>query len=222
MKSTKSTRRTYRPKKQVSFASRVKKVIKATAQLKHSGNELFTDPVASQTFYFVSPTQRISQGTDIQSRLGDQVKLQYLKINGYVNAPSTTLTNTRWRIFVFYSSIGAAAATTTSGAFTASQLFQSGTGVANKTSGIFDEKAITVLADQLIDLNSMVDTSKDVKSFAMNIPLHDFKFSYVDGGSAFGKNKNLYLAVTGYTTNVAAAANIGSYYYSYDLGFKDI
>jgi len=208
-------------KKTKSFSARVRKVITSAAQLKHVTNSSFTTGMDSDVMYFTSPTQNIAQGTSIRERIGDQVKLHQLKLNGFFNASTLALASAKFRVSVFYSAYSKAAASVTAGAFTAGELFLPNT-TSTPVNAIFDEKAVTVVADMIIDVNSIVSTAQDIKSFAMTIPLKDVRARYVDSGSAFLDKRNLYIMVTGYTPVGANIADLGVYSYSYDLQFKDI
>jgi len=221
MKSKSNVRKTGKKSKPKSFSSRVKKVINQQLETKNACAEIVQNPTANQTFWFHSPTQNIAPGTSNFGRIGDSIRLHKMKINGYFNAPPTALTNTKWRFTVFYSSKPAAAAGQTSGAFNASELFYPNTSTINIIGGLFDDKAVTVLADQTFDVNSNVSTAQDVKSFAMEINLRDQLMEYNESGSAFGKKRNLYVLVYGFTPNGAAVGNIGVFYYSYTLQYKD-
>jgi len=208
--------------KKVSFASKVKKVIQSETESKFLPNELYQAPTANTTLYVYSPTQLISQGVSNYERIGDSVKLVNLKLNGYFTAPPTALTNTKWRVAVFYHSKAVAAATVSTSAFTANELFFAPTYTANLIGGIFDPKAVTLLADQTFDMNSLVNTSEDIKSWAMNIPLRNIKQEYLNSQSQYGKKRNLYVAVWGFTPNTGSVANIGVWYYSSTLEYKDL
>lgn len=207
--------------KRPSFAKRVRKVISAAAQLKHASNSSSASGMDTDVMHFTSPTQNIFQGTAINQRLGDQVKLKYLKINGLFHASTLANSTTKFRVSVFYCADGKSAASVTIGAFTSAELFQPNT-AGTVTYGMFDEKYVTVLADLTVDLNSNVSTAMDVKSFAFTVPLKNALCNFKESGSAFSSKRNLYVMVTGYTPNAANVGDIGSYTYSYDLAYTDI
>lgn len=208
-------------KKPKSFATRVRKVITNAAQTKHATNEVVFASMAGGTIYTVCPTQNIAAGTDIRSRLGDAVKLHKIRINGFYQAPAVANANTKLRVSVFYSSVQKAAATVTSGAFTAQDLFLPATYVANPIYGAYDEKSLQLLADVTMDICSNYSLSSEVKSFNMDILLKDIRMNYVDSGSAFGEKKNLYIVFQCFGSGIPAT-NVGTTTFSYDLQFKDI
>jgi len=207
-------------KKPKSFATRVRKVISSTAQTKHATNEVVFSGMAGGTIYTVSPTQNIAAGTTISGRLGDEVKLHKLRINGFYQAPAIANANVKLRVSVFYSSAAKAASTLTSGAFTSGDLFLSST-FSNPIYGQYDDKALQLLGDVTMDICSNYSLSQDVKSFAMDILLKDIKMSYIDSGSAFGEKKNLYIVFQAFGSGIPST-NLGICTYSYDLQFKDI
>lgn len=207
--------------KPASFAKRVRKVIASTAQLKHASNSSNVSSMDTDLMYFTSPSQNIAQGTAINQRLGDQVKLKYLKINGYFSAATLANANTKFRVSVFYCAEGKAASSVTTGAFTQAELFLPNS-VNTTVCAMFDEKAITVLADMTVDLNSNISTSQEIKSFAFTVPLKNAVLNFRESGSAFSNKRNLYVMVTGHTPVVLNVADVGFFTYSYDLGFTDI
>jgi len=208
-------------KKPASFAKRVRKVISATAQLKHASNNTFVGTLSNDLMYFTCPTQNVARGTAINERIGDQVKLKYLKINGFFSASTAANANVKMRVSVFYCTDGRSASSVSVGTFSAQDLFHPNT-FGTPSTGAWDEKAITVLADMTIDLNSNVSTSQEVKSFAFTVPLKNSVCSYKESGSAFSHKRNLYIMITGHTPVGANVLNLGQVAYSYDLGFNDI
>lgn len=211
----------YTKSKRPSFAKRVRKVISATAQVKHTSNTSTFVAMDNSDMYFTSPTQNLSQGTAINQRIGDMVKLKYLKIQGNFNSPASANATVKFRVAVFYSSDANAASSVTAGAFAASVLFMPNT-TSSTVNAIFDPNAVSVLADLIIDHNSIVSTAKDIKSFAVTIPLKNAPCKFKESGSTFSDKKNLYIMVTGVTSNGAIVADIGDYSYAYDLAFQDI
>jgi len=125
------------------------------------------------------------------------------------------------RVTVFYCAEGKAASSVTTGAFTVSELFQPNTST-TPVIGMYDEKALTVLADMTVDLNSQVSTAQDVKSFAFSVPLKNAVLNFRESGSAFSNKRNIYIMVTAYTPVVLNEADLGFFSYNYDLAFQDI
>jgi len=207
--------------KPVSFAKRVRKVISSTAQTKHATNSLYYPSINNDDIHVLSPTQNIAPGTAINQRIGDQVKLKSLNINGFFSAATLANANVKFRVSVFYCPEGKSASSGTTGAFTAAELFQPNTAT-TPSYAQFDEKAVTVLADMTMDLNSNISTSQEVKSFVINIPLKNVKCNYKEAGSAFAMKKNIYIMVTGYTPVALNVGDLGQLFYSYDLEFTDI
>lgn len=209
-------------KKPQSFTARVRKVITATAQTKHKSGEISLSPVVGSQLYTFSPTQIINTGSDIYSRIGDQIKLHKLVMNGYVIAPIIANANVKYRISVIYSALPRAAVALTSGGLTYSEVALPNTATINPVTLQFDEKAVDVLGDVTIDLNSLVSTSQDIKSWTMTIPLKDIRFNYSETGGQYGEKKNLYILFQSFGAGGLALPNQGSFFFSYDLQFKDI
>jgi hypothetical protein len=214
--------RNYKKKKPVSFSARVRKVITSAAQTKHMAGEISLFPVVGSQLYTFSPTQRIVTGSNVYDRLGDAVKLHKLKLNGYVIPPSVALANVKFRISVIYCALPVAAVVITNGGLSFSQVALAGTTTINPICLQYDEKAVDVLADITIDMNSLVSTSQDIKSWVMDIPLKDVRFNYSETGGQYGEKKNLYVLFQSYGAGGLAVSNVGAFFFSYDLQFKDI
>lgn len=200
----------------------IKRVVNGQSQLKHLNAEVSVSPVAAATIYSFSPTQNIVAGTAINQRLADQVYLHKLKLHGYVFGAVAANANTKFRVSVVMSAIQVNCTTVTSGGLSAAQLFLPNTYTVNGICGVFDEKAVAVLSDQTIDLNAIVSTSKDIKSWATEIYLKDRKYSFLDTGSIYGSKQSMYVVMQAYTPVAANVADCGSWFTSVDLQFKDI
>jgi len=215
-------RKSKRVYKKKSFATKVKKVITKMSELKHKCAEVSVATVAAGTIYTQSPTQTVIQGVGNDERIGDSLYLHKIKIHGYVFAAALPNACVKFRISVLYSSIAINAATITAAGLSFSSLYLPGTTSVNGICGQYDEKAVTVLSDQTIDLNSMITNANDIKSWSTDIYLKDRKMDYLESGSPFGKTKNLYVMMQAYSAANTHLLNCGSFFFSYDLQYKDI
>lgn len=198
----------------------------AIAQAKHRPNETFvaTGGTTHNTIYTMNKTARIGQSITDDGRIGDEVYLEALKIRGSYQCP-TTNNGFSCRVMVLFSG---EETDPTAG----SVLFGSGLGSNEiflpNTSGIFgtnalvNPKAVTVLFDQTLDLNSLTPDSKELRSFAWTIPIKQ-KFQYQAGGSKYGKFKNLYIVVVTTAIDGTTGTSItGQVYMATDLIYKNI
>jgi len=208
-------RKTYKKKKPVSLAKKLLKLTDSKSfNYQHAGVTL-----THGFYYSTCPTQHIVQGTTNVTRIGDSCYLQSFKVQGVVNAPAASGTF-RYRMIVAWSTVQVANITFTNGILGGSNLFHSGTDAVT-TNGIINSKAITVLSDSIIDINSNFTSGTDLRSFALTVPINQ-NFQYVADGSTFGKRKNLFFLVLPYATNGASGLTpAGAVSFSYQLKFKD-
>lgn len=172
------------------------------------------------SIYSISPTQTITQGTTNQTRVGDSVYLQSFHLNGFFAASSAANAVQKYRVIVGWTGRENANTAFATGVIAATDLYLPNT-FGDQTIGIINSKAFTVLSDMIIDINSNVSTSKDLKSFSINIPLRQ-NFRYISEGGAFGKNKNLIFVVVPYINGgTPGATNAGTISFSWALKFKD-
>lgn len=195
----------------------LQKKILAIQPAKH--RTVSTNPTVGQNDILVaSPTTAVVQGTAIGDRLGDAIHLEALKLNGIFY--SATASNAyHFRIMVGYSGEEYSGSTFATGKLSEAELFF--TGSAQYVQSIVNPKAFTVLYDEIFDINSQVTDAKSSVSFNQTIPLKKL-FSYQSGGGIFGKDKNLYIVVTGVGADVTpSGTTVGQLVLTYDLIFKD-
>lgn len=211
---TYTTVRARKPKGKTSFKS----LVTNTLPSKQMSSQL-TGAFTHSTQLTLCPTAQVSQGTANYNRVGDQIQLQALKLNG-VYFSHTTAGAYTFRIIVGYSGEEYNNTTFATGLTTA-QLFLPNTYTNFVSTGIINPRAFRVLHDSKIDLNSQIAAVADLASFSHTVSLGGIKFDYQESTSALGKLKNLYVVVV---ADVAGGAigttSSGTMVMSCDLIFK--
>jgi len=211
-------RRSYKRKYKGKKMSLGRQLIRMADAKANSFESAKTDMVHN-SIWSISPTQLLTQGTGNTNRIGDSVYLQNVVINGYYSCPTTALSINRCRIMVFWSRVAIDNQTFLSTVITGTDLFHPGTAFV-MSNGIVNSKAVTVLADVILEVNPSVSTAKDIKSFAMTVPLNQ-NFDYAAYGSAKGKRKNLFIAAIPFVVGGAGFGPAGDVIFSHTLKFKD-
>lgn len=220
-KGNRTSKTTYR-KKRVSPKTTVKKTILGMAQTYHRGisDATIASNLVHNNIVGYNISAQIQQTTTLAGRQGDQVYLMGLKLKGVVTTP-TTAGAYKYRVLVYFSgeefnpaSLGTAVGS--------SEIFLPNT-VGNYTvHGQINNKAITLLSDQIVDVNSTISGVQDVASVDINLGLYR-KFEYQADGSAYGKTSNLYVSVIPFVASgVAGTTSCGQAYISADLTFKNL
>lgn len=223
VKRSKSQTRTMSKKKK---ATSVKGTLKAM-MLKNINDHHYTiadnDAIISttcNTFFTRNVTAGVVQGTNNVTRLGDSIYLDHLILSGNFTTPSTAGAY-KFRIITLWSGEETNPANFGTG-LSAGQIMLPTTGANDTTNSIINPKAVTVLDDYVVDINSTISGVRDVSSFYRKIRLSQ-NFLYQDAGSVYGKFKNLYVVVIGSviggTNGVTASGDI---FTAMDLVFKPL
>lgn len=209
-----TTVRSRKPKGKTSFKS----LVTSTLPSKQMSAQL-TGAFTHSTQLTLNPTAMVTQGTANYNRVGDQIQLQALKLNG-VYFSHTTAGAYTFRILVGYSGEEYANTTFATGLTTA-QLFLPNTYTNFVSTGIVNPRAFRVLHDSKIDLNSQITAVADLQSFSHTISLGGVKFDYQESTSLLGKTKNLYVVVVADVAGGAIGTTVsGSMIMSTDLIYK--
>lgn len=196
--------------------------VKETQQAKHfTGTAIAT--LLHNGLLAQYPTRGIVQGVANNERLGDSVFLEAIKIKGFYNAPTASNAYV-CRIMVGYTgeeyTTGTNPSNLVAGDITTQELFLPGTDTIGSVNGLVNSKAIQIMYDTTIDVNSQVDLARTTHSFAFTVQLNK-KFPYQRAGSTFGKFKNLVIIATGFAPGATPLAGIGDISYGFDLIFRD-
>lgn len=201
-----------------SFAKRVL----ATEAAHHSttSDTSCNQAMLHNAIYTFGPTQTIVQGTNNTQRAGDEVYLCALKVSATI-VTDTAAGAFSYRVMVGYSGEEYAAASGFVSGLTLANLFLPNTGGANATTAIVNPKTFTVVDDRMVDINSLITATADLKTLAYTCSLNT-KFPYKASGSVYGKTRNLYLVVIGFKAGGSGATAVGTALFNTDLIFKQI
>lgn len=172
--------------------------------------------------WIISPTQFLGQGTAVGQRIGDSVYLQSLQMSGYLTSSALANAACKYRFIVFWSNQQYAASAWQLNIVAPSTLAQPGTAPLNQGPNlIVNPRAITVLADFVMDINCNVSGAGELKSYNVTIPLNQ-NFNYNTPGGVYGKTKNLYVWMTSIIYGgTGGTSSSGSMQNSFNLKFKD-
>jgi len=215
------SKKTYKRKK-TSPTTMVKKAILKMAQTYHDtvGDNTINSALVSNNFYGYNITAQCTQGTGLDERQGDAIHLIALKMKGSIFTP-TTAGSYKYRVMVFFSGEEYNPATLGS-AVQPSEIWLPSTAITFNIHGQVNNKAVTLLYDQVIDLNSTITGVSDVATLDFVIPLNQ-KFEYNSDNGVYGKTKNLYVAVTSVVGGgVSGTTSTGQILLSSDLLFKNL
>lgn len=183
-------------------------------------DQYYSANATHNTIYTASITGIPIQGTSNINRIGDKIHLMNIAISLGINTAAAAGAYT-YRVLLVYSG----EEYTPSGLGTGlsfAEVFQPNTGGLYGTLAITNPKAVTVLMDELIEINSIITATKDVTTLRRNIHLGS-DFSYQSSAATFGKTKNLYVVVVACvvdgTTGTTAA---GTFNLNADMTFKPL
>lgn len=187
---------------------------------KYQSYEWSANGLLHNTIWSVSPLQNIVQGTTNQTRIGDSIYLQNMTISGLVNATALANAALRARIIVGWSSKQIANTTFATPVLGTTDLFQPNTYNFNVSAGVINPRAFTVLSDMVIDINAVVTSARDLKSFYYTVPLNQ-NFDYIASQSSFGKRKNLFFVVIPFFVTGTGTTTVCDVVASYTVKYKD-
>jgi len=208
-------------RKTKSVSGLVKNVIYKMAEKKQYSN---TTPIASLlhgSIYTQSITTKLVQGTTEATRVGDAVQLSDVMIKG-VFATASTANAYQFRVMVVSSGEEYNVDGTTSGLTTA-ELFNQGITAGTQVNAMVNPKAVTVLHDEVVNINSTISGVSDGGLIDVTVPLNDQNFKYQSSGSVYGKSKNIYVVVIGWVlSGTAGTTSTGSITYNWLVNYRDI
>lgn len=195
-------------KRKVATVAAVKKMISGLVEKKqHSNHGVQAFGIGNVNFvHSKNLTAQILQGTTDGTRVGDIIFLNELKYS-MVFETEVTASCYRYRFLVFFSGeeynpAGVLALS----AVTASELFVAGG--ADTASNIINTKAVQVVHDEIITINSQISNVNDAYVSRGSLKLSQ-KYAYQQAGSGFGKTKNLYIAVIPAFSGITPVTTLG-------------
>lgn len=210
-----------------SFKSRVR-AVEPAKHLRINDDDFIKIALAHNTVYSYNVTAKLVQGIAEYQRRGDGAFLEALKYNIHL-VTNEYARGYCYRVMCFWSGEELSDVTPPglSALFSAGQIFLNGTGANVQLDAIVNPKAVTVIFDETVTINSLVSNVKDVYQMQGTISLKN-QMNYQADGSIYGKNRNLYMTVIPF--NIGGTGNgtttgpvdCGEVYGSLDLIFKDI
>lgn len=206
-------------KEKVATVGAVKRMLRATSEMKQQALAPATN-LSRNIMYSFNVTAQVLQGTTDPSRIGDAITLE--RITGYTTVVSATpAAYYQFRFLVIYSGEEYNPSTNNYSASGVQGAEVMTLGASGWTTAIPNLKACTVLHDQLITINSQLDSVEDGATHYFDVNLRGFQQKYQGLGSVYGKVKNLYLILSADCSDASIANPIGNAYTNYKLQFRD-
>jgi len=217
------------PKKKVAKAKvseAVKKYVKKAAllktEIKNYNTNVANAAVTHSSFYAHAMTQGITQGLTIEDRIGDEIFLNAIRFNVFLTAPGTAGAYS-YRIMLVWSGEefnNTSTLVTTS--LSAGEVMLPGYSSGSAYLAIVNRKAVTVLWDRIVDINSNVSATSDVTTVSGTLNLKNQRFAYQSAGSIYGKTKNLYfIAIPNVANGTTGTTGCGAIGITYSIDFRD-
>jgi len=164
-------------------------------------------------------TAQIIQGTADGQRVGDSIFLESVTLN------IQFVTNLKpafykYRVIIGWSAEEYNPSGLSKSGLGNSEIFVAGFGQA--ASAIVNTKAFSPLYDNIIEINSLLDTFADGKTIRTVLKLNQ-KFHYQSPGDDFGKSKNLYFICVPFYSQSSGSAptDIGGIFFDSVVKYKD-
>lgn len=174
------------------------------------------------TVQCLNVTALLVQGIADYQRIGDMIHLRALNVR-YNFTSNPTANAYAYRIIVFWSGLEFPSVNFSTTSVQAASIFQPTIIAGSQYLAIVNNKAVTVLADQMLDINSQIAATKDIQSGIIKVDLKNQKFAYQGNASVYGKFKNLYIMVVGYVdAGVVGTTSAGAVILNYDFKYSDL
>lgn len=209
-------------RKKRTFATAVKQVVNRGIETKLNSNTV-TGTTTHATIYGWNFTAQVTQGTADGNRLGDSIETKKLRFNFFQATPATSGAYS-YRLLIFWSgeeSNPALPTLTATGALVFADAFLPGATTNTGVIGVTNPKAISIVYDQLFDVNSLVATTPDIFSGVIDVDVSR-KLDYQASGSVFAKKQNLYGMLIPYVQGgTANTTQTGTFTANWCLHYKD-
>lgn len=218
-KMKKKTTRTYK-KKSVSLTQKMKQIALRQHEIKNCNNGSSANLLHAQQ-QAINITAAVVQGSNVEQRVGDEITLNALRMVFDLAAP-TTAGAYSYRVMVVYHDADYSPTTFSTSSISYSEVFLPGAVSGSNSMGIVNKKAVQVLYDGLVCINSNIAATADHVQFPVTVNLRNIKFPYKATGSLYGKYKNLYVLVVPFVIGgVNDTTGCGTVILNYSLDFRD-
>lgn len=181
-------------KKKPVTKKQVERMLASKMETKQFSNTAQNATMTDDNIYTHNVTAQVQQSNIDGGRQGDSINLKRLKINGNFKGKITSGYYV-CRLLVLYSSeeFNPSATGLSSAGLGVTQIFSPNYASSTIGNAICNSKAVTILADKTLYVNSNIDGVMDAIPFTIDINLRGVKFNYQSSGAVYGKTKNLYL-----------------------------
>lgn len=211
------------PKKKVSaqLMKQIKKASLMQTEIKTSTLVPASTGLLHGTQLACNVTAAITQGVQFYQRVGDEVFLNSIRFNITVQSPTASGAYS-YRLMFVYSGEEYATTALSAASLPATEVFLGGASTTNPYTGVANRKAVTVLWDQVVDINSVIAATRDVQTVRGVLNLRNVRFPYQTSTSVYGKVKNIYFVVLPNVANgTIGSTACGAIDMSYSIDFRD-
>jgi len=210
-----------RASRKVATIASVRRMLNVTMEKKQLNINRSVAPLVADTnkIHTFNITSQIAQGQADGQRIGDSIFLENIVFNAQF------VTNLKpafykYRLIIGWSGEDISPSVWSISGLSTSEVFINGwTLVSN---AIVNTKAFTPIYDNMIEINSLLDTFSDGKTIRGVCRLNQ-KFHYQSPGSTFGKTKNLYVLLVPFyiQSSGTAPTDIGGIHMDVVVRYKD-
>lgn len=200
----------------------VKKASLMKTEIKNYNLVVSNAAVVHATQYAHAMTQGIVQGTTNEDRVGDEIFINAIRFNILVASNATAGAYSYRLMLVWSGEEFNNAGTLASTSLASSEVFLPGFDNGAKFLGVVNRKAVTVLWDRVVDINSNIANTSDCITVSGTIGMKNQRFPYQAAGSIYGKTKNLYfVAIPNVVNGVTGTTGCGAITITYSIDFRD-
>lgn len=200
-------------------STEVKKAILSMSATKHYTKTRGTNMIMDE-IYTYNITEHVVQGTTDKQRIGDEIYLSSLTVKGNFFSASTAGAY-QYRVAIVQSGEEYSTANFTTAGLSAPEMWLPDTDDYS-TQAQFNNKSVTVLHDERIDINSQIPLTSDIAQFNFKVALNK-KFQYQEPASSFGKKYSIYAVIYGFVFGgTSYTTSVGQGSMSFDLAFKSL
>jgi len=219
---TKRKRRGGKAKTKLATVASVKRMIMGREEKKFKAGTIGLASLVNDSCYTFNVTAQVAQGTTDGARVGDSINP--INLEAYFRwYTDTEAAFYQIRILVLWSGeeFNPSGSLFSTAGLAVNQIMKPCT--SNFSTGIPNPKAVTILHDALVEINSNINGYEDGHNHRVNISLGGTKYSYQADASVYGKTKNLYIVIIpNYTSsNADPPETIGAVGMNYAFNFTD-
>jgi len=219
---TKRKRRPGKKNSKLATVATVKRMILGREEKKFKASGATLASISDSIIYTYNFTAQVTSGTEDGERIGDSINLSSFDafLRWYTDTEAAYY---QLRVLVFWSGEEYNPSSTlfSSSGFGGTQLFKPYTAL--PAQALINPKAITVVHDGYIEINSAINGYEDGAAHKIHVNFNGQKYDYRQDLSVYGKKKNLYMCIIGgfKSSNADPPENIGAAYINWSLNYTD-